>query len=345
MVVWNNLCDEITNDEKDNLHESDFQKRISLFIQGALFWSSFTDNLREQYKIEFAHTKGFTDIVLLKDGQLQVIIELKKPNHVQDADNIRQLTDYMKVKRCPYGIYIGEKLDLFFDELNELEPVLVISIAFTKDNEAGKELLDLLKYVNFSSEAFMAYCKKQLQLHRAAQHWISQQGKDELYHFMLEKAELQNDDFEAFKKIQGLNVIDLSAIQDKKETTRGRKNENNSHQAKPHNNTQYSLDNEHFLSKRSFAFNVIKKIVDTHPEMTVKEIQGLIRQKSFITKKSDWETKSIDQKSRFCDKEEEEILTDANGEDFLVSDQWTQTRVETQIIPICQHFQWKVYRK
>ena len=48
----------------------------------------------------------------------------------------------MKIKRCPFGIYLGEKLELYFDEPdNSLEPKLISSINFTKDNIYGKELL------------------------------------------------------------------------------------------------------------------------------------------------------------------------------------------------------------
>lgn len=68
MKVWNNLCDEISKDKYKDLKENAFQKRISLFFQSALYWSSINDELREQYQIDFAHTKGRADIVLLKEN-------------------------------------------------------------------------------------------------------------------------------------------------------------------------------------------------------------------------------------------------------------------------------------
>lgn len=343
MKIWNCLCDEINKDKKDNLKEIPFQERISLFFQSTLYWSSFTDELRQQYKIEFAHTKGFADIVLLKNGQLEIIIELKKPNHTQDADNIRQLTDYMKITRCKMGIYLGEKMELYLNESNEHDPMLAISLEFTKDNEAGKELLEHLKNQDYSSEKLISYCKKQLKLQHAVSHWLSLPGKEELVNYMMEKSGLTESDKKSFENLISIEITNVTVKKKKKSTAKVNKDAAE-HEAKGHNNTQYSFDNEKFMSKRSFAFQTIKRIVDTYPQMTFDEIQGLIRANAFIAKMSDWENMTIDQKGRFCDNENE-ILKDGNGEKFLVSDQWTKDKIEAQIVPICQHFQWKVYRK
>lgn len=104
MKIWSHLCDEIAKDKNKNLGEADFQQRISLFFQSALYWSSINDELREQYPIDFAHTKGRADIVLLKDNKIEVIIELKKPNHVQDSNNDRQMA-YPPRQERTYGFY------------------------------------------------------------------------------------------------------------------------------------------------------------------------------------------------------------------------------------------------
>lgn len=341
--IWNYLCDEITKDKNDNLKEDSFQKRMSLFFQSGLFWSSLTDNLREQYKIDFAHTKGYADIVLLKNGQLEIIIELKKPNHVQDTDNVRQLADYMKITRCKLGIYLGEKMELYFNESNDHDPILAVSLEFVKDNKAGLEILELLKNQDFSSERLIAYCQKQLLLQRAAAHWLSAEGRAELIQYMLEKSGLSAEDRDSLERLISIEITD-TALKQKGKASRGGKKDATDHEAKGHNNTLYSFDNEKFISKRSFAFQAIKRIVDTYPHTTFEEIHQLVRAKSFIAKKSDWERMTIDQKGRFCDNDDE-ILTDGNGEAFLVSDQWTKHKIETQIVPICQHFQWKVYRK
>jgi len=89
---------------------------------------------------------------------------------------------------------------------------------------------------------------------------------------------------------------------------------------------------------------VIKRVVETQPKISFDEILALNHSKVFIRKKSEWEEMTIDQKSRYCDNEDE-ILKDGNGTEFLVTDQWTKDRIEKQIVAICKHFQWKVYRK
>lgn len=343
MKVWNCLCDEIAKDKNKDLKEDAFQKRISLFFQSALYWSSINDELREQYKIDFAHTKGRADIVLLKDNKLEIIIELKKPNHVQDAENVRQLSDYMKVKNCLFGIYLGEKLELYFNEpYNNHDPKLVTSIAFVKDSKLGKELLDLLQNINFSDERLKDYCVKQIKLHNTMAKWLSPQGKKEILDFVIQQSHLNEEEAELLRGLISINVTDMTNTASEQKSSKGKSEKE--HEAKPHDSMTYSLDNENFLSKRAFAFQVIKQVVETHPQMSFQDILSLGRSKVFIRRKSEWENMTIDQKSRYCDNKEE-ILKDSNGVEFLVSDQWTKDRIEKQIVSICAHFQWKVYRK
>lgn len=249
----------------------------------------------------------------------------------------------MKITRCKIGIYLGEKMELYFNESNENDPILAASIEFVKDNKAGQEILDLLKNQNFSSDRLISYCKKQIMLQRAVAYWLSVEGKAELVQYMLEKSGLLVEDREQLESLISIEVTD-SSFKQKIKATKGSKKDATEHEAKGHNNTLYSFDNENFISKRSFAFQTIKRIVDAYPQTKFEDIQSLIRAKKFIAKKSDWENMTIDQKGRFCDNEDG-ILTDANGVDFLVSDQWTKGKIETQIVPICEHFQWKVYRK
>ena len=211
MKVWNYLCDEIAKDKSNNLKEDAFENRISMFFQSALYWSSINDELREQYPIEFAHTKGRADIVLLDNNHVEIIIELKKPNHVQDADNIRQLTDYMKIKRCPFGIYLGEKLELYFDEPdNSLEPKLISSINFTKDNIYGKELLNLIQRINYSADKLKEYCQKQLALQQAMNFWTSPNGKKEILDYIIKHSNLQESYIESLTKMIDIRITDLS---------------------------------------------------------------------------------------------------------------------------------------
>ena len=344
MKVWNYLCDEIAKDKSNNLKEDAFENRISMFFQSALYWSSINDELREQYPIEFAHTKGRADIVLLDNNHVEIIIELKKPNHVQDADNIRQLTDYMKIKRCPFGIYLGDKLELYFDEPdNSLEPKLISSINFTKDNIYGKELLNLIQRINYSADKLKEYCQKQLALQQAMNFWTSPNGKKEILDYIIKHSNLQESYIESLTKMIDIRITDLSKADtytNGSKTTKKAK----AHEAKPHDNMQYSLDNETFLSKRAFAFQVIKKITEDYPSITFDEISSLTHSKTIVRKKSDWEELSYDQKARYCDNDDE-ILEDANGVEFLVTDQWTKEKIEKKLIEICHHFQWKVYRK
>ena len=173
--------------------------------------------------------------------------------------------------------------------------------------------------------------------------WTSPNGKKEILDYIIKHSNLQESYIESLTKMINIRITDLSKADtytNGSKTTKKAK----AHEAKPHDNMQYSLDNETFLSKRAFAFQVIKKITEDYPSITFDEISSLTHSKTIVRKKSDWEELSYDQKARYCDNDDE-ILEDANGVEFLVTDQWTKEKIEKKLIEICHHFQWKVYRK
>lgn len=345
MQIWNFLCDVIAEGKKNNWAEDAFQEKISHFIETALYWSSITNSIRVQYFIGFAHTKGRADIVLVNESQhIEVIIELKRPNHFQKEDDVRQLFDYMKVSNCLFGLYIGEKLELYYNEPSNIQnPKLVSSIVFTKNNTCGKELLDLLVKPAYSVEKLEKYCERQIELQKVVKYWTSPKGKKELLDFVVMKSNLDESCMGGLHGMMDIKVVDLSSCDSSENVFCSKKT--NGHEAKPHDNTMYSLDNDKFLSKRAFAFYVIKRMTEQNPSMTFEDISLLVKNKSsIIRKKTEWELLSLDARSRYCDNEDE-ILMAADGVEFLVSDQWTKKKIEDIIISICNRFQWKVYTK
>ena len=128
MKIWNRLCDKVN--KRINVSEGRFEKEIVLEFLGALNWSEYYDNLEEQYQIDVHGDKWIPDFALFAEGREEpdIIVELKKPTHKQRSKDRRQITTYMKLVDCRFGLYFGEKLELFY---LDYEPEKRISISLS----------------------------------------------------------------------------------------------------------------------------------------------------------------------------------------------------------------------
>ncbi len=192
MKIWNRLCDKVN--KKINVSEGRFEKEIVLEFLGALNWSEYYDNLEEQYQIDVHGDKWIPDFALFAEGKEEpdIIVELKKPTHKQRSKDRRQITTYMKLVDCRFGLYFGEKLELFYLDYEPEKRISksVLSVDFVKNDKNGKRLIDLLKYDSYDRNKLRSFCENQLKLDEICNHWCSVEGIDELYSFILKQSQL-----------------------------------------------------------------------------------------------------------------------------------------------------------
>lgn len=192
MKIWNRLCEKVN--KKLNVSEGRFEKEIALEFLGALNWSEYYDNLREQYQIDVHGDKWIPDFALFVEGKDEpdIIVELKKPSHKQRSKDRRQITTYMKLVDCRFGLYFGEKLELFYLDYEPEKRVSksVLSVDFIKNDKNGKRLIDLLKYDSYDRNQLRDFCENQLKLEDVCKYWCSDKGRDSLYSFILEQSHL-----------------------------------------------------------------------------------------------------------------------------------------------------------
>ena len=192
MKIWNRLCEKVN--KKINVSEGRFEKEIALEFLGALNWSEYYDNLKEQYQIDVHGDKWIPDFALFAKGKEEpdIIVELKKPTHKQRSKDRRQITTYMKLVDCRFGLYFGEKLELFYLDYEPEKRVSksVLSVEFVKNNINGKRLIDLLKSENYDRNMLRSFCEDQLKLDDICKYWCSDEGVDKLYSFILKQSQL-----------------------------------------------------------------------------------------------------------------------------------------------------------
>lgn len=358
-MIWRFLCENVASCKKANHKEKDFENKIDLFFQAYLGWKELNGDIQRQVKIEFAHTKGYADIILFWDDKEEIIIELKKPNNIQVNGNVRQLTDYMKLKRCNFGLYIGEKLELYYDKDDKskkrVDPVLVASIDFIEGSTEGEELIALLNRDTYSSEKFEEYCRRKIELTKVAKYWTSPEGTNKLYQYILDHSQLSESLIDNLAQILKINVSlneSKTAKVVKRETIVPKpivpKAKELPKSTKESDKTQYSLDGSSYVRKARFVLEVAKAIIEYHPTITYQELKNILplRSKSNLTliTKEEWLKKSEDAQKRYCRKEGD-LLKDINGVEFYVSTQWTKQDIDDTIYPVIKQYGWKVYEK
>ena len=111
--------------------------------------------------------------------------------------------------------------------------------------------------------------------------------------------------------------------------------------------TQYSLDGVNYYTKSKFLLVVTKEIIKGCPYLTLRELGEILPHRARYAKTirtlSEWKSLSLDMQKRY-NHNDDDILQDINGEEFLITTQCTKEFFDSEIIPLLEkRFGWKVY--
>lgn len=182
--IWNDFCDDVEKSVKKNDVERYFEKNIAKELLSACGWGKYS-GLMEQYEIGFATTSGKADfaIVLNKDSNPDVIIELKRPKNKKKDKYTKQLHDYMKQGECDFGILmLGTQMEVYYREHSCIK--LVDTIIYEHDNESAHLLIDLLARDYFSVDKVKEYCHDRTVVNKKLDYWSSSEGIERMKEMM-----------------------------------------------------------------------------------------------------------------------------------------------------------------
>ncbi|MBQ9294823.1 MAG: type I restriction enzyme HsdR N-terminal domain-containing protein [Bacteroidaceae bacterium] len=214
--IWNNFCRDVKAKKSKDALEMDFEINVVRKFLSALGWLDYFQHLEEQKSVYkgkdradfFLHTKNDS-----KDRQ--IVVELKRPEHKQKQKDIQQLERYLKSYGCRFGLYIGEKLEVFFRQPkgDDFDAVSVVEIDYTLNNPAAEDLLNLIKYDNYDKETFTHYCLDNLEVNKYVRHWQTREGEEELYNAVIDTFKLPkavSNKLQSVLKFQIINVRDAA---------------------------------------------------------------------------------------------------------------------------------------
>lgn len=152
-----------------NSAEGDYQREIEICLK-FLGWKKTNETMRSQLTLPIGNNSSIRpDIVLWKKNANGVPtpvlpIEIKRPSNIRNERQENQLMSYMRQLKLNVGLYIGEKIELYYDVPNDGEsPVCVFTVEIQKEDANGSTICDLLTYDTFSLKDVEAFCYEQYQ--------------------------------------------------------------------------------------------------------------------------------------------------------------------------------------
>lgn len=213
--IWNTFCEEISKNK--GVKEMTFEKEIVKGFLQALGWSRYDGNLEEQYGLY--SRKWIPDFVFYLNNDKnakEIILELKKPDHKQRKVDIEQIEAYMKLTDCRFGLYFGEKLEVFYLEERDgkRSAASVTTIDWTIDNEAGANLIELLDFKNYDRKKLEQFCLDNIYLNTFLRHCKHQGGRQQLYDCIMEHFVLPESIAGSLQSRMKFTIVDNPEIEE-----------------------------------------------------------------------------------------------------------------------------------
>lgn len=335
---WMEIVDTLQPYIMSNSTEIKYQQEIENCLK-FLGWRSSNKTMQSQVTINIGNNNAIRpDIVLYKNEQAVLPIEIKRPGNTCNIKQETQLKSYMRQLKLNIGLYIGENIQLYYDNPGDFDnPICVLKIELHKDDKYGEEFCEMLSYSRFDIKNIENYCKDR-------------------YNLIVARNNLQyrlNDFFSknnAVKNITALikdkftkegyeeNVLDdelqkLSLIiQWKVDTSISNviKTSIDSEENKLEKNNYFSFDGINYHCKRRFVLELIKYYVTQNANITFEELEkqfppdlhtkalGVIKTLSNVKERI---IHQPDLKKRYFLKENE-IITLSDGTKVVVNSQW-----------------------
>ena len=157
MAIWNEICFHVNKNR--NASERDFQTTVE-FLLVNLGWSQYRGEIVSQTTIPVGASNNVKpDIVIKDNGQVILVMELKKPSSVMSERNAEQLKSYMRLLRLSFGILFGETLQVYYELPEDSElPIKVNDIPFVDNSDEGAKFIQLLSKHDYSFQNLQKYC-------------------------------------------------------------------------------------------------------------------------------------------------------------------------------------------
>lgn len=351
MEKWNDIVVSLLECKKNNVSEDLYQAKIEEQFK-FLGWSIYNGCVETKPALPVGNSKIIIpDIVLRKDGERVLPIEIKEPNNKLKKRQEEQLFSYMKQLDIRIGLYIGEKWQLYYNAADDKDnPHAILTASLIPDSPEGNTLCKLLSYDSFSTKAIEAFCQSELEKHRFILSTITKleelnednTGVQLLYSLLCTHLGIDNSKIDLTKGVLENVKITYQFGENKGAST------NTDTGKKRKKLTRYSLNGGPALPKTKFVLEAIRLYVVKHPSATFVDIEttfpkhiqggyGVVRK---MTELEEYVESGSNIMGRFSSTPQE-ILTSSDGIRFAVCNQWDYNNLP-KFISILKKLKWRV---
>jgi hypothetical protein len=151
MNNWQKVCIQINPLIKRDVAEEVYHEQFVSCLQTIFNWN--IANIKVEQPVRMGSTDKYADIVLAGNG-FGIVIEMKRPSVALGDNEAGQLSSYMRVLGKRYGLLVGNKIKVFYDNDKESSAATEIaSFDFDGDNSEGTAFCEILDGSNCSSES------------------------------------------------------------------------------------------------------------------------------------------------------------------------------------------------
>lgn len=168
--IWYRFCSYVLKSKKESellsTKEYMFRDSIVEYFNIELGWDR--QCIETEYVVHSGCADKKCDIMIHDDFNKKeelFLIECKRPNNKQSLRNRKQLDSYIATTRICIGIYIGEYIELFYDERSDKALALpVFRVDYNPTNNPnGEKFVELFHKKNFNKERIISFCKERYQ--------------------------------------------------------------------------------------------------------------------------------------------------------------------------------------
>ena len=349
---WREFCYDLIEAVKDDILEDPYQEMIEQGLR-QLSWSKANGEICPKERLPIGNRKQLEPDITLKINDKSVfVIEVKRPNNKLNDDNILQLVSYMRQRQVPYGLYIGDRIALFYDDSIH-QPTEVWGIELDSDADEGWRFVDFFARGSFSAERLETFCKERMnEIHTSmglrdiAGRLAENEGdailKEIVEHYLVGMkqydrglitkflnryrfaAQLVEQEQYVDEEVSLENEIGQQSHYVLVKQPRGKSGSNG------RDNTKYSIDGgTNYFGKNRIVREIIIRYLELHPKMTYRQLEqifpdelqgsyGVVRN---LDELHEMEHDRKDLETRYLMKEEELLATPADKIRFAVCSQ------------------------
>ena len=337
---WNQFVYDLDEAKKRNVDENEYHHLIESQLK-VLGWFKMRGEVCHKPNIPIGNNNFIQpDVLVKKDNDELFVIEVKRPVHVLTKREVQQLESYMRQRKIRVGIYIGEHIEVFYDQPDSTDIVSVMKLPLELDYSDGEKFASLFSKENFSKDSLYAFCeeqvaesKRQERLEKLKEQLITNVNeivREKLVLYLKEESNGTITDDEATNIISSL---DISIVPKQIEVQPANTSATPigpvalDNKGKPVGTpAKYSINGSPFLAANRFVLEVVRTYVKQHPKLTFAELEKVFRPElqgsSGVIRTLDYLRMKNYKGSRFFT-DTSSVLRSADGIEFAVCTQWS----------------------